>query len=139
MDAPRSGEKAFKDDTLSLLLFIIGLDRAYGVNLGLEIDPERDADDADLDIDEDTRSGRSGCPVLELTLALLFFLDSIVRCWLKWFLIALSGRPGRYLAISAHFDPIVAYIWAMSASSSGVQSDLLTAEGCPISYVAHID
>lgn len=42
---------------------------------------------------------------------------------------ALSGRPGRCFAISAHLDPILAYMLWIRRSSSGVHSPLLTVDG----------
>jgi len=45
---------------------------------------------------------------------------------LKWFLIALSGRPGMSLDISAHFEPSWAKSLKMSSSSLGVKGDLST-------------
>lgn len=45
---------------------------------------------------------------------------------LKWFLMALSGRPGISLDISAHLDPNCANSLKMSSSSFAVKGDLST-------------
>lgn len=120
----RSGENAPSDETDSLLLFDMGVDRVYGANRGLATEfVDADAVDADRDIAGEGASGTGlSTPDIELMLALRTLARSAA---LKWFLMALSGLPGKCLAISAHRDPMRSYKSIIFCSSSGVQSDLM--------------